>query len=350
MLLYISEDTFTGPATADTATAIRYALTSREWGYSSLLVTPGAPQAARLQGLDEQLAAGLDIAQRGWLEGQTLLETLSRVVALVDDVDRHGSQRGNMFEVATSFAVASGVFREPVLVTENMATDGAFLSMIFSLWNQRDEADLERFWNVRLEQGGGDTIRNYVGRYAGQPEPMAIVCDRDSVALPQCGNTVKNCVSDILAHGLFACRDTAKAGGFTPLRSNFAFEITDAWSVESLIFPNISQLLLRETMNVAEVRDRMDSLAGTFPTFPRLDDASAESWLSTNFRTFHNGSSAWNSNSVQRFTAWVRAGTVSRAEAQSAFDQDYRIAPFRRAMDKVCNTLVALGVRDHRLL
>lgn len=350
MLLYITEDTFTGPATPATADAVRWALTSREWGFNRLLVAPSAPLAARQQGLERGLVEGLEIVQRGWLEGQSLLESLTRIVALVDQPNRHGSLRGNIFEVSTERAVNTGIFREPVLVTENMATDGAFFRFMFGLWNKRPEPELRRFWNARLEQGGGDPIRNYVGRYIENPEPMGVMCDRDSAGFPACGTTVKNCATDLVIHGLFPDRDTAKRGGFSSVAANFSFEVLDAWSVESFVFPHISQQLLDHTMNQTERQERTEALRLVFPSYPNLDDDEAVAWLGTNFKRFLDGRPAWNSNSVKRLIEWAKASEANRAVLQAAFDADFRVAPFAAAADRLFRTWAALGVREHRLL
>ncbi len=350
MLIFIDEETFTGRPTEATTTAVRLSLLTRELGYTRLLVSPKATEAARHHGLDEGLAQGLDLAQRGWLEGQSLLSRLTRVVSLVDDPRRHGSVRGNIFEVATESAFSMGIFKEPSVVTENIATDGAFLALIFRLWNGTESSALSRFWGVRMDQGGGSTIRNYVRRYVDSPEPMTIVCDRDSAGWPACGDTAKACVDDIVHHGLFDCRESAKAGGFSPSNPHFAFDVLDAWSVESLVLPHLSQLLMNSTMNAVETNQRIEIITGDHPAYPSMQEDGPERWLSTNFKKYNNGSSAWNSNSIQRFIDWTNRSIDNFAEAKAAFDLDYSIPQFRRAIDKTCKLLMAIGVRDQKLM
>ena len=350
MLLVINEDTFTSAPSEATSSAIRLSLLTRELGFMRLVVSPLATEAARRHGLDEGLAAGLDLAQRGWLEGQSLLSRLSRVVALVDDPARHGSINGNTYEVATDRAFALGLFKEPSVVTENIATDGAFLNLLFRLWSRSDDAAIDKMWAVRLDQGGGSTISNYVKRFVERPEPMAIVCDRDSEALPGCGDTVKKCVDEIIAHSLFDCRESAKSGGFSGSSAHFAFEVLDAWSIESLVTPNIALLLMENVMNRREIDIRTELLANDHPTYPTLDDESAARWLSTNFKKYNDGKSVWNSNSIQSFIRWVDENDDNREEAQRAFEKDYEIERFRAAIDRVCETLIAIGIRDRRLM
>lgn len=327
------------------------ALSSRQMGFSRLLVAPRAIESAIAAGVDPDLVEALNLVQRGWLEGQGLLNNLTRVVSLVSDEDRHGNVVGNIYEVYVGHAANDKTFNEPAFVTENMNVDARLLTIYLAWGLNITSGELNRIWSVRPDLGGGDTIKTYANRYIARPEPTLIVCDRDSASLPAYGDTAKNCIGEVVRSALFPCRPSTISGGFSPNRANFAFELHKCWSIENLIFPEMLDIYFKEVKPDQSSLDRRSAILSTFPSFPLLSDDDAEKWLGTNLRKLpdYEGKAVVTSGCIVRLLDWADREDQNAVMLRSAFTRSQAIPAFQGSISSLTKTLIALGVRDQSL-
>jgi len=348
MLILIDEHTFTQPSSAHVSEAVACALASVRMGYHRLVVSPGAMQAASLSGLSSELVEGLAITQRSWLESQSLLSRISRLIALVDDPSLDGNLNQNRYSVFVGNARRVGIFHHPSLVTESLLADAPLLETYLAVSMGFSAEQLHRNWAVRPDQGGGGTTFLLIDRYGRQPEPMLVTCDRDTSG-PHCGGTANKCIERLLAGNHYSSRATAHLGGFSDLRPNLAFNVLRAWSIENFIFPKLMQLFFLHLMNDDVGISRENALLDVFPTYPNLSNKDAELWLNINFKNFPDFGEIFNSKCIERLISWSKLNASNSRLFDIAFHESLSIGPFHSALSLLMRDIWALGVRQHML-
>jgi hypothetical protein len=307
LIIIVNEESVAGGATPALDLALNNSIAAARLGLHRLVVSPAALEALEGAGPAISSIADLKIVGAGWVEGQAAAARATNVIALTQDPARCGVIEGNVRVVHVNNLDHRGVLRTPSLVTESMKADGRYISALIRIYFALTDEETRRYFSIRLEQGGGTTIVDFVERHVREPNPLAIFTDRDNTlpAPPPKGRPGSNCAAYLVRQGYFADLPNAYAGGFSTSCPNLAFRILDAYSIENLVFPELMDLYFSEIGGHTQIQKR-DLIRDEFPEFPNLSPEEALRWLNFNFRArkWFNSTNIvqllnWSENSLQ---------------------------------------------------
>ncbi|WP_156396130.1 MULTISPECIES: hypothetical protein [unclassified Caulobacter] len=308
MIVVIDDATFAEEITPSLVSAVQSALAAAQLGLHRVLVSPVALEIAEAVAPELPFLQGLRIAQGGWVEGNAMARLASRVLVLTANPDRRSHQEENRYFVHCDDVEERGLFREPSVVMESMATDAKWLKICMRAILQLSSSEFRRYWHAKPEQGGGSTLFNFVHRYADDdPNPMAIVVDRDANGEPPRHSTADKVLRSSVSKGIFADRNTAHAGGFSSSMPNISIHVLNCWSIENLIFPKVMEIFFNELANGIGDTSRRETIVRIFPSFPDIANDRAEDWLFLKFKNnpTHGGGSIFDSGCIDRLIAWI---------------------------------------------
>lgn len=347
MIVVIDEETFSLGVTPGIASAVEDALAAARLGLHRLLVSPLAIEMAEVANPVPAFLPNLKVIQAGWVEGQAIADTASRVLVLTGNEALRGQNLGNRFYIHADDVDIQGVFREPSVVMESMATDIKLLKTYLQIVLDLSPVEVRRFWSAKPELGGGSTTFNFVHRYVGEANPMSILVDRDSDAMPARNSTAGKVVEALVSTGMFQSRDEAHIGGFSSMVPNLSFHILGCRSIENLILPNVMEIFFKNLCRGVGDTSRRASLVNKFRNFPDMSSDESKEWLKLKFKNsdIHEGSNIFDSGCIDRLLAWSMTSEKNFDELASALRTDMEIPEFDNVIRGALRDFWSVGQR-----
>lgn len=345
MIILIDERLFLGDYNPGINNAIECAIASARLSQHRILVSPKAIEAAERLEEPPELLPALRVLQASWVEGQAMARLASRILVLISDPALSGRQEGNQYFVDVGDAEAQGIFREPSIVLESMETDAKLLRIYMLTFLDLNEREMMKYWDARLEQGGGSTIFNFVKRHAEHPHPIVLISDRDCDDGVRRHSTADKCVRTLTKYNIFPSREAAIIGGFSPNAPHIAFRIHLARAIENLVFPPLMEVFL-DHVATGDGEDRRAFLLEKFPNFPNLDEAEAKAWLFMEFKdNAEFGSDIFNSSRIDRLLRWRSRNEENKAIFSDALRASLLVEHFEAALRHVLREAWTIGQR-----
>jgi hypothetical protein len=305
MIIALGERAFLRGVDAELREAIQKSLHAFELGLHALVVTPGAMRQVTESDLPTPIKDDLQLVHRNWLEAQGLLKRATRVVSITGEPGQHGLIEGNVYHVFSGSVEKYGIHREASHVVESLGADASYVQLLLRLSLDLNAVELRKFWFSRAEQGGGGAMRAYVRRYARNPSPTFILCDRDGPTPGMCGPTAQGCVDALVEAELFDSTAAVMAGGFSKIEPCLGFRIIAAHEMENLILPRMAVVLFNSILEPDVAAERAEILRQAFPTFPELAPEDAERWLAKDFKKMAGGGRVFDSECLEALAEWA---------------------------------------------